>query len=153
MRSPERSSGRRKGAARPDASATCAISSWSVETTARLWVRCLLAGRDTMAVIIVNDDIASDRVGTVVKHIEQANVNVHLPSWLAPNDVFEISHAGIQDADWKHTGPDISLSLDRVELTRFILISSDRKLRSRLRSRYRTQFAASAAKLLAPRSK
>ncbi len=88
-------------------------------------------------------------MGTVVKPLENAEITVDLPSWISPNDVFEITYEGTRDISWKHDGAKISLDLGTVNVSRFVLISSDAALRRQLQKRYETQFAANVAKLVA----
>jgi len=119
-----------------------------VKASPRLWVRSLLSGLDTVALIMVNDDVACDRVGTVVKPVEEAQVSVQVPSWISPSDVFEVTYEGIKDVSWKRDGSKVSIGLATVDVSRFILITSDLGLRTQLQTRYESKFAANVAKLL-----
>ncbi len=114
-----------------------------------LWVRTLVSGTETLVIIAANDNIASDRLGTVVKPVEKANLKVEVPSWLRPADVFEIDYRGTQKVDWKAADAELTLDLGQVELTRMILVTSDAGLRERLQNRYEEHFAANVATLLA----
>jgi len=120
-----------------------------VTATPFLWVRTLLSGADTIAVIVVNDDVACDRVGTVYQPVEKASVKVKLPSWLKPTDAFQITYSGTKDVSWAGKS-EIALDLGKVEISRLILITSNTKLRSQLQSVYDTKFAANVAKLVSP---
>jgi len=120
-----------------------------VTASRRLWVRTLLAGLDTVVVICVNDDYASDRLGTVVRPLERAEVNLRLPAWLEPKEAFEITFEGPRDIAWERRGADVALHLGRVDLTRLILISADPQLRDHLQALYQEQFAAKVARLVA----
>jgi len=124
-----------------------------VKAPRALWVRSLLAGTDTLAVIVVNNNIASDRLGTVVVPTQNARVRLRLPSWLKPRDAFEITYGGTQDISWESAGPEISLDLGEVSLTRFVLISADEALRSQLQKRWQSQFASNVSELVARKNK
>jgi hypothetical protein len=113
-----------------------------------LWVRALLAGQDTLVLIVVNDNYANDRVGTVIFPAEKASVTVTPPSWLQVKDAFEVTYHGIRDLTWKPAGPQVAFDLGKVEVTRLIMLSSDPQLRSQLSGLYETRFAAKVAKLL-----
>ena len=113
-----------------------------------LWVRTLISGIDTAAIIAVNDDVLCDRVGTVVQPIANARVGVEMPSWISPKDAFEVTFEGIKDVAWKADGQKVSLDLGTVNVSRFILITSDPALRSALKTRYDTMFASNVAELL-----
>ncbi len=117
-------------------------------STPTLWTRCLLAGLDAVVMIVVNEQYANDRVGTVYQPIEEATVTLKLPSWLRPKDVFEISHEGTQAVTWKPEGSQITMTLGRVELTRLVVICEDPKLRGQLQDLYETRFAAKVARLV-----
>lgn len=118
-----------------------------VQATRRLWVRSLVAGLDTLVLLVVNDDHANDRLGTVVRPVENATLTVDLPTWLAPRDVFEVTDAGLKDASWKREGGKVALNLGTVQLTRLLVLTADTRLRPDLENLYRTQFAERAARL------
>ena len=111
-----------------------------------LWVRTLLSGADTVIVLCVNENYASDRLGTVYQPIEQCRLEVSLPAWIRARDVFEVTWKGTRDVRWDF-GRKLDLQLDATELTRMIVVTSDPGLRSRLQERYQTKFAAKVAKL------
>lgn len=119
-----------------------------VKASKYVWVRSLLAGQDALVLVVVNDNHANDRVGTVIHPIEKASVSVTPPSWLRAQDVFEITHQGVRVVTWKQTGPQVAIDLGTVEVTRLIVVTSDPQLRPQLETRYKTQFAAKVARLL-----
>lgn len=114
----------------------------------RLWVRCLLAGLDTVLAICVNNDHASDRVGTVVQPLARAQATIQLPSWLKPKDAFEITCRGVGDVAHEYANAGVTLQLGQVVLTRLVVITSDTELRTRLNALYDARFAQSARRLL-----
>jgi len=120
-----------------------------IKAPAHLWVRSLLSGLDSLVLVVVNDNIACDRMGMVVKPVENAEISVDLPSWLKPRDVFAITHGGTREARWESTDSGISLDLGTVELTRLIVVSSDATLRRRLQGLYESEFASNVARLTA----
>lgn len=122
-----------------------------VEASRWLWVRTLISGADTVAVIVTNDNILCDRVGAVYKPVEKARVSVTLPVWLNPRDAFEISCRGVTEATWKQDGKKVGLDLGTVELSRFIVITADTGLKAWLSKLYQEKFAANTAELLARR--
>lgn len=112
-----------------------------------LWVRSLLCGGDTVAVIAVNENVACDRMGTMVKPVENASVSVKLPSWIDPESVIEVSADGISDVKYTMQGNSIKLDLGTVQINRFVLITSDADLKTRLQQRYAEKFAANVKAL------
>jgi len=120
-----------------------------VKAPTRLWVRSLLSGLDTLVILCVNDDYLNDQRGTTFRPVENAFVIADLPSWLQPTEVFEISHKGIQDVSWNRQGSQVSMGLGTVEITRFIVVTADGKLRESLRTLYDARFASNVQKLTA----
>lgn len=114
-----------------------------------LWVRTLMHGTSTVAAIVLNHNFLNDRLGSVYKPVENAGVSVTLPSWLKPTDVFEISSNGVLSLSkgdgWSIDGNRVNLKLDKVDLSRFVIITADPKLTASLESRYKTMFAENVA--------
>lgn len=123
-----------------------------VEGPKQLWTRTLLSGSDTIALVVVNDDVACDRVGTVYKPVEKAKVAVDVPKWITPGDVFEVTYEGIKSVPWERDGSKVTVTLDTVNISRFVLITSDPSLRSRVRSEYESKYAENVAKLIGKNS-
>ena len=115
-----------------------------------LWLRALASGLDTVAIIAVNDNVLCDRLGTIYKPVEKAKVSVALPAWLEPKDVFEVTYRGIVDVPWKLEGSRLDLDMGRVDLSRFVLVTSDSSLRGKLKSLYETKFAKNVEALAGP---
>ncbi len=121
-----------------------------VEAPAALWTRCLLAGHDSLVLIAVNEQYANDREGTVIVPLENAQVRLTLPGWLAAREAFEIHNQGVRPLPMALEGKLATLDLGTVELPRMVVITADPKLRGELDSLYRTRFAAKVARLVAP---
>jgi len=127
---------------------SCPVS-LPVTAPRKLWIRTHLAGFDTVLIIVVNDDIACDRSGITVKPIEDTYINIELPQWLEAQDTFEITYAGVQDINWQsRMNQGISIDLGKVELTRLIMITSNKQLKSQLQQDYIKRFASNIRKLL-----
>jgi len=126
-----------------------------VEATRWLWTRSLIAGDDTIVLLVVNDNHFSDRLGTVIRPIENATMRVTLPAWLKPAAVFEVNHEGTAKVDWQASGSGrlLMLNLGTVEVTRMILITARADLRDALQKRYEDKFADNVRKLLAVKRK
>lgn len=114
-----------------------------------LWVRSLLCGGDTVAVITVNDNVACDRMGTIVKPCEKAQVSVQLPSWINPKSVIEVTSDGIKDVPSKRDGGKLTLDLGTVNVSRFVLITSNTDLKAQLQKRFDEKFAKNVRDLKA----
>jgi hypothetical protein len=115
--------------------------------TRSLWARCLLAGPETVVVLLVNDKIACDQSGFRSVPIEKAQVSLTLPAWLSVNNVFEITSTGTHNVNWKAEKRKLHLDLGKVELTRFLVASADGTLRETIQSQYDQRFAANVAKI------
>ncbi|HNT35918.1 MAG TPA: hypothetical protein PKH07_13085, partial [bacterium] len=111
-----------------------------VEKPKNLSVWPLLVGRDSLVLLNINEQICSDRLGTVVVQQEDVKSLVRIPSWLKPADVFEISSSGISDATWTIENSDLSVDLGTVFLTRMIVVTSDASLRATLQGLYKERF-------------
>ena len=120
-----------------------------ISSSPGLWGRALLAGVDSLVLVLINEQYANDRTGTVYKPIKEATASVRLPAWMKAADVFEIKSHGVADVAWKVAGDKITMDLGQVELTRLIVVSKDKELRSELEKRYKTKFATKVRKLLA----
>ena len=114
----------------------------------KLWVRALAVGRDSLVLVVVNDDYTNDRQGTKITPVANAVLKPVVPSWLEAKDVFEITATGTKDV--AHTTPAGRLELDlgTVNVTRLVVITSDSALRQSVQRDYETHFAANVKKLL-----
>jgi hypothetical protein len=112
-------------------------------------VRCLARGTDSLALVLTNDNVLCDRLGTIYKPIEKVKVSVTLPASVQPVDVFEITIDGIKDVGWEIKDKTLQLDLDTLELTRFLVATSDPKLRGELQRLYESKFAANVKALKA----
>ena len=118
-----------------------------LKAPSRLWTRTLLAGTDTLALLAVNDNLASDRLGTVVVPLPKTSVRLTLPAWLAPMDVFEITPEGTVNVQWKIEQGLLVLELGETRVARLILASAQPGLRQELQALYQRRFAANATRL------
>jgi hypothetical protein len=94
--------------------------------------------------------VLCDRVGTIYKPLENVKVTLDVPSWLAPSSVFEISQDGVQDVAWQRDGSKVSMKLGTVNVSRFIVITSNEGLRADLQKLYEGKFAANVKALKQP---
>ncbi|MDH7601706.1 MAG: hypothetical protein QHI38_06115 [Armatimonadota bacterium] len=113
----------------------------SIQASRFLWTRALLCGGDTLAVVVVNENVACDRLGTIVKPVEDARVTIDLPSWITPKSVFEVTCDGLSDVKWSANGRKLTLELGTTKLSRFVVITADTSLKDRLWKRYLDMFA------------
>ncbi len=112
-----------------------------------LWMRSLLAGDDSLALIIVNDNFASDRLGTVIRPVHKARVTARVPGWLTVKDVFEITPEGTRDVVWQVGEKGLALDLGTVEVTRLVVASKDAALRRQIQTLYEQKYRANVAAL------
>lgn len=119
-----------------------------VKLSPNLWGRVLLAGKDTLILVLVNDDYACDRLGTSVKPVENAFAQISLPGWLKAKDVFEIDASGPRDVSWSTLGSGVRLEIGTLEVARAIVVTSDAALRGELGKLYETRYAQKVKGLL-----
>ena len=96
-----------------------------LKAPAKLWTRTLLAGTDTLVLLAVNENIANDRLGTVVVPLPKTSVTITPPAWLKAADGFEITPQGLRDADWKSDAGQLVLDLGQTEVARMVLLTAD----------------------------
>jgi len=113
-----------------------------------LWTRSLIAGDDTLVVLAVNDNNFSDRLGTVVRPIENTTMDVTLPAWLNAADVFEVTYQGTADVAATGEGRSLKIDLGTVELTRMIIVTARPELRAALQKHYDDNFADNVRSIL-----
>lgn len=118
-----------------------------VKASKWVWTRSLLAGTDTLVLLVVNDNYACDRLGTVIQPVENAEASIGLPAWLSPRSVFEISYKGTGDVQHDQSEDGLGLNLGTLDVTRIVVITSDPDLRSKLQARYDAAFASNVAQL------
>jgi len=124
-----------------------------LKAPAKLWTRTLLAGTDTLVLLAVNENIANDRLGTVVVPLPKTPITVTPPAWLTAAAGFEITPEGLRDVNWKSEAGQLVLDLGQTEVARLIVLTSNQGLRGQLDELYRSRFAANVAQLTAPASK
>ena len=124
-------------------------SKLEIDPSSKVWVRALVSGLDTIVLFCVNDDYSSDENGTTVYPVDNAEVNVKVPTWLEPKEVFEVNYRGVQDIGSKDSAGWLNVRLGKVEVSRLLVITSDPGLRERLKTRYRESFQNNVQSLLA----
>lgn len=118
-----------------------------VKAPQRLWTHTLLAGMDTLVLLAVNNNIASDRLGTVVVPLLKTTLRLTPPSWLSARDVFEVSSEGTRNIQWKAEQGLLVMELGETRVARLILVTAQPELRRLLQALYQSRFATNAAGL------
>jgi hypothetical protein len=124
-----------------------------LRASAKLWTHTLLAGTDTLVLLAVNDNIASDRLGSVVVPLPNTTVALTPPAWLQTADAFEITPEGLRNVNWRLPDGQVVFDLGKTEVSRLVMITSNKGLRGQLDNLYRGSFAANAGRLLAAGAK
>jgi len=130
-----------------DLIATACPADVPVRAPRMVWCRSLLVGDDTMILLVVNDNHASDRLGTVYKTRQKTDIRVEVPAWLASPQVFEVNCDGTQDVAATQSGAGVDLALGTLDLTRMIVLTKDAGLRARLQQEYDAKYAENVRKL------
>jgi hypothetical protein len=121
-----------------------------VKSAPTVWCRSLLSGDDTMVLLVVNDNMASDRLGTVVKPHEKTRITVTPPAWLGnAAQVFEVDCDGTKDVKSVKSDGGIMLDLGTLNLTRMVVLTKNARLRAELQRVYETKYADNVQKLKA----
>jgi len=110
---------------------------------------CLLAGLDTMVVVIVNEQHLNDDKGAMITPLPQSEVAVHVPYWMRAQEVFEVRATGPTPVPSQADESQLRWKLGTLDLPRLFVVTGDAGLRGRLDELYRSRFASNVAKLLA----
>ncbi len=119
-----------------------------LKAPATLWTRTLLAGMDSLVLLVVNENVVGDRLGTAMVPLPKATVTLARPAWLEVADGFEITPEGVREAVWKNDGPQLVIDLGKTEVARMVVLTADKALRGQLGELYRNKFAATVNELL-----
>jgi hypothetical protein len=98
--------------------------------------------------LAVNENVVSDRLGSVVVPLAKVTVSLTRPEWLAVADGFEITPTGVRLVAWKQEGTQLVLDLGPTEVARLVVLTADKGLHGRLEQLYQNKFAATVAGLL-----
>lgn len=123
----------------------------AISTASVIVGRALLCGTDSMVVVAVNDEIMSDRTGTVVKPFPYTTVTAAVPSWMTVRDAFQVTESGVGDVEWKLDGRNVVMVPKEFREGRLMVVTASAELRGRLAAEYEKKLAANAAALLARR--
>jgi len=122
----------------------------AVTATSNLWVKTLAAGLDALVLTVVNEDYTNDSRGTKLTPVLKAVVRLVPPAWMKAQDIFEISSRGTKALAWRAKGPEITLELGPLDVTRLVVISSNLALRPKLQEEYESHYASRVTRLLSP---
>ncbi len=103
-----------------------------VEASPDLWVRTLLAGPDSLVVLVVNDTSRGSKEGTLIRNVSPANVTVRVPVWLNNVQAVEVDSGGVKLPLCKQSGSEVTLTLGTVKVTRLVILTQDPGLRATL---------------------
>ena len=119
----------------------------TTDSTVGLWVRSLLAGRDTIVSLIVNDNYTNTDTACLYTPISNATLTVTLPAWLQSPTAFEIASSGILSVTTQTAGNQFQVNLGTVNLTRMIVITANPYLRDALELRFDQQIRSNLCAL------
>lgn len=126
--------------ARGDVSDLATVTRSAPETNPRggpaAHARAIICGLDAIVLFVINLDIDSNfnaRRPEPVRSYEPVSVDVDLalPPWLEPEDVFEVSWRGITPIEAAREGDALGFSFPGVEVATAIVVTSDPGLRGR----------------------
>lgn len=103
-----------------------------VEASPDLWVRTLLAGPDSVVVLVVNDTSRGSREGTMIQNVSPATVTLRVPVWLKNVQAVEVDSRGVRLPLCKQDGSEVTLTLGTVKVTRLVILTQDPGLRATL---------------------
>ncbi len=122
------------------------------ETSSKdLSVHTLLAGLDSMAIIVINEHYTNHETGTDSEPVKDGRISVHVPGWLKDGTLLEVSHGGVRPVPAKVEQGRISVDLGTVPSTRLLIWTTDKSLQGDLSKRYQQLFAANVQRLIGAR--
>jgi len=111
--------------AHPAAEAGTAIDPFVSARPPWLMTRTLVAGTQTLLIVCVNRDHASDRVGTLFEPIPKAPMNITPPAWMRVADSFILTRDGVAPISFTSTDGKLSADLKDIQLTAVVVLTSD----------------------------
>ena len=118
-----------------------------IKASPKLWVRTLLAGADTVVLLVVNDTSQSTKDGTTIETVSDAEAAVRLPAWLKCGNVFEVESGGVKPVKSATKGQEVTVSLGDAKVARMFILTADSGLQDRLQLLYRERFATTVGQL------
>jgi hypothetical protein len=103
-----------------------------VQASPNLWVRTLLAGTDSVIVLVVNDTSRGNKEGTTIQTVSPAEVSVQVPAWLNNVQAVEVDSGGVKVVPCRQEGNKAVLNLSSVKVTRLVILTQDGNLRAQL---------------------
>ncbi len=99
--------------------------------------RAIVCGPDTLVLLAINLNIDSDfnaRDPRPVRSYDSVAVDMELdlPQWLSPKDVFEVSCRGVSPVPTERQGEKLRLSLPALDVATAVIITSDRQMREQM---------------------
>lgn len=88
-----------------------------------LMTRTLLAGTDTAIVLLINQDLASDRVGSVYAPIAKSRVTFKTPPWMRAAHVFGFSTDGVTPISAKPEGGVFNIEIKDIKLAQMLIFT------------------------------
>lgn len=102
----------------------------------KLEVASILSGQQAIVVLAINHDYASDKKQFVPHPLKGVEIEVEVPTWFEPKDVFAVSHKGLKKIDHRQAPGKLLLSLDEVRTVRTVVISNEANLLEEMRMKF-----------------
>ena len=100
-----------------------------------LMTRTLLAGTDTAIVLLINQDLASDRVGTVYSPIAKSRVTFKTPPWMRASHVFGFSIDGVTPIAAKAVNGVFNIEIKDIKLAQMLIFTDKPELEAQVAKR------------------
>jgi len=104
-----------------------------------------LCADEAIVVFIINHDYEWTKDGCDPNSIENLVFDVQSPDWFTPADVFELDWQGAKDVSHSFADHKISVTADRTEAVKVIVIAADAELRRRLEAERKARIEQAGA--------
>jgi subtilisin-like proprotein convertase family protein/Cu/Zn superoxide dismutase len=111
----------------------------TISTSTNLWARGLVAGMDSIILVVANDRYTNDIDGIHYSPISNSTVTVTLPSWFNGSATsFEVAEGaeGVKDVSTSLNGNQLQFNLGTVNLTRLLVATTNAQWRGTIQKRY-----------------
>ena len=100
----------------------------------------LVSGQDTVILVALNLNIETEWSGRDAEGLRSyepvdATVELALPEWIEPSEVFAVSEAGIEGLSPARDGRKLTFDLPGLAIERVIVVTADPEVRTRMQER------------------
>ena len=100
----------------------------------KLWSRTLICGKDSIVIILVNEDYHSNHKGFTYIPIKNATIEVNVPEWIDPIKGFSVDREGVEEIAYKKNKNKVIIDINKLVLSKIIVLTQNKKIFSEAKS-------------------